>query len=45
VVSQAYSAKPVRFSYRTYLAPAALAVAYVLVPYSIGIVAAGGRLA
>jgi len=45
VVSQAYSAKPVRFSYRTYLAPVALAVAYVLVPYSIGIIAAGGRLA
>ena len=43
-VSQAYSARPIRFSYRTYLAPVALAVAYVFVPYAIGIVAAHGGL-
>ena len=42
VVSQAYSARPVRLSYRVAGAPLALGVAYVLVPYSLGIVSAGG---
>jgi 4-hydroxybenzoate polyprenyltransferase len=43
-VSQAYSARPVRLSYRVAGAPLALGVAYVLVPYSLGIVAAEGDL-
>jgi 4-hydroxybenzoate polyprenyltransferase len=41
-VSQAYSARPVRLSYRVAGAPLALGIAYVLVPYSVGIVAAHG---
>lgn len=44
VVSQAYSARPVRLSYRMAGAPLALGIAYVIVPYSLGIVAAGGDL-
>ncbi|MGH2574060.1 MAG: UbiA family prenyltransferase [Actinomycetota bacterium] len=36
-----YSLGPVRLSHRTYLAPLMLAVAYVVIPYSLGIVAAG----
>jgi 4-hydroxybenzoate polyprenyltransferase len=42
-VGWAYSLPPVRLSHRTYLAPVALAVAYVLVPYAIGVEVAGGR--
>jgi 4-hydroxybenzoate polyprenyltransferase len=45
VVSHAYSAGPLRLSYRIASAPALLGVAYVVVPYSLGIVAAGGPLA
>jgi 4-hydroxybenzoate polyprenyltransferase len=44
VVSQAYSARPLRISYRVGGAPPALAAAYVVVPYSLGIVAARGDL-
>jgi len=44
LVSQAYSARPLRISYRLGGAPPALAVAYVLVPYALGIVAARGEL-
>jgi len=44
VVSQIYSARPVRLSYRAAGAPLVLGVGYVLVPYSLGIVAAGGDL-
>jgi len=36
-----YSLGPVRLSYRTYLAPLVLGVAYVVIPYSLGMVAAG----
>jgi 4-hydroxybenzoate polyprenyltransferase len=43
-VSQTYSARPVRLSYRVAGAPLALGVAYVVVPYSLGIVAAAGDL-
>jgi 4-hydroxybenzoate polyprenyltransferase len=43
-VSQMYSARPLRLSYRVAGAPLALGVAYVLIPYSFGIVAAGGTL-
>jgi 4-hydroxybenzoate polyprenyltransferase len=44
LVSQLYSARPVRLSYRVAGAPLALGVAYVVVPYSLGVVAAGGDL-
>jgi 4-hydroxybenzoate polyprenyltransferase len=44
VVSQVYSARPVRLSYRVAGAPLALGIAYVVVPYALGIVAAGGTL-
>jgi 4-hydroxybenzoate polyprenyltransferase len=44
VVSQVYSARPVRLSYRVSGAPLALGIAFVLVPYALGIVAAGGTL-
>jgi 4-hydroxybenzoate polyprenyltransferase len=44
LVSQTYSARPVRLSYRVAGAPLVLGVAYVLVPYSLGIVAADGDL-
>ena len=36
VIGIAYSLRPLRISYRTYLAPLALAVAYVAVPYILG---------
>jgi 4-hydroxybenzoate polyprenyltransferase len=42
LVSQLYSARPARLSYRVAGAPLALGIAYVLVPYSLGIVSAGG---
>lgn len=35
-IGWAYSLGPVRLSYRTYLAPLVLAVAYVLLPYTLG---------
>ena len=40
-IGRAYSLAPVRLSYRTYLAPAVLGVAYVLIPYALGVVATG----
>jgi 4-hydroxybenzoate polyprenyltransferase len=40
LLGEAYSAPPARFSYRTYLAPSVLGIAYVLVPYALGLVAA-----
>jgi 4-hydroxybenzoate polyprenyltransferase len=43
VIGYAYSLPPIRLSYRTWLAPAVLAVAYAIVPYAIGLLAAGGR--
>ena len=39
-----YSLPPARLSYRTFLAPLTLAVAYVGIPYWIGVVVAGGSL-
>lgn len=42
-IGRAYSLPPARLSYRTYLAPLALAVAYVAVPYAVGLTAAGQR--
>ena len=43
-ISQTYSARPVRLSYRVAGAPLALGIAYVVIPYSLGIVAANGDL-
>jgi 4-hydroxybenzoate polyprenyltransferase len=40
-IGWAYSLAPLRLSYRTWLAPAALAAAYVAVPYGLGLRAAG----
>jgi 4-hydroxybenzoate polyprenyltransferase len=39
-----YSLPPARLSYRTFLAPITLAVAYVGIPYSIGVVVAGSNI-
>jgi 4-hydroxybenzoate polyprenyltransferase len=44
VISQIYSGRPVRLSYRVAGAPLALGAAYVLIPYCLGIVAARGSL-
>lgn len=43
-ISQMYSARPVRLSYRVAAAPVALGIAYVVIPYSLGVVAARGEL-
>ena len=45
VLSQVYSARPVRLAYRVAGAPLALGIAYVAVPFALGIVAARGSLA
>jgi 4-hydroxybenzoate polyprenyltransferase len=44
LVSQVYSARPMRLSYRVAGAPLALGIAYVVIPYSFGILAADGSL-
>jgi 4-hydroxybenzoate polyprenyltransferase len=44
VISHLYSARPVRLSYRVAAATIVLGIAYVLIPYSLGIVAARGDL-
>lgn len=41
LIGQAYSVAPLRLSYRTWLAPVVLGVAYVMVPFTLGAVAAG----
>jgi 1,4-dihydroxy-2-naphthoate polyprenyltransferase len=41
LIGHGYSLPPVRLSYRTYLAPLVLSIAYVLVPYTMGILVAG----
>ncbi len=43
VVSWAYSLPPLRLSYRTWLCPLALALAYVAIPYGLGLAVAGER--
>lgn len=45
LIGWAYSLGPVRLSYRTYAAPLVLSIAYVLVPYLVGVLAAGERFA
>lgn len=44
VIGVFYSLAPVKLSYRTFLAPLTLAVAYVGIPYWVGVVVVGGRL-
>jgi 4-hydroxybenzoate polyprenyltransferase len=43
-IGYAYSLGPIRLSYRTWLAPTILSVAYAIVPYALGLLAAGGRI-
>jgi 4-hydroxybenzoate polyprenyltransferase len=43
-ISQAYSARPLRISYRVGGAPPTLGVAYVVIPYALGVVAERGEL-
>jgi len=43
LVSYAYSVGPIRLSHRWTLAPIALAIAYVALPYALGTTIAGGR--
>jgi 4-hydroxybenzoate polyprenyltransferase len=43
-IGYSYSLRPIRLAYRTWAAPAVLAVAYVLVPYGLGMLARGGRI-
>ena len=43
-IGYAYSLRPIRLSYRTWLAPTILSVAYAIVPYALGLLAAGGRI-
>lgn len=42
-IGLAYSARPARLAHRTWLAPVVLSVAYVLVPYALGLVVVGVR--
>jgi 4-hydroxybenzoate polyprenyltransferase len=44
VIGYAYSLRPIRLSYRTWLAPTVLSVAYAIVPYALGLVSVGGRI-
>ena len=44
VIGYTYSLRPVRLSYRTWLAPTVLSIAYAVVPYALGLLAAGGRI-
>jgi 4-hydroxybenzoate polyprenyltransferase len=44
VIGALYSLPPLKLSYRTFLAPLTLAVAYVGIPYWAGVAAVGGRL-
>jgi 4-hydroxybenzoate polyprenyltransferase len=44
VIGYAYSLRPIRLSYRTWLAPTVLSVAYAIVPYALGLLSAGGRI-
>jgi 4-hydroxybenzoate polyprenyltransferase len=44
VIGYAYSLGPIRLSYRTWLAPTVLAVAYAIVPYALGLLAGNGHV-
>ena len=43
VIGRAYSLRPLRLSYRPYWAPSTLAIAYVVVPYTLGFWSSGGQ--
>jgi 4-hydroxybenzoate polyprenyltransferase len=43
-IGYAYSLRPIRLSYRTWLAPTILSVAYAIVPYVLGLLSAGGAI-
>ena len=43
-IGYAYSLRPIRLSYRTWLAPTILSIAYAIVPYALGLLAGGGRV-
>jgi len=43
VIGRAYSLRPLRLSYRPYWAPSTLAVAYVVMPYTLGFWSSGGK--
>ena len=43
-IGHAYSLPPVMLSYRTWAAPVVLSLAYVAIPYTLGVTAAGGML-
>jgi 4-hydroxybenzoate polyprenyltransferase len=43
-IGYGYSLRPIQLSYRTWLAPTILSVAYAIVPYALGLLAAGGRI-
>jgi 4-hydroxybenzoate polyprenyltransferase len=43
VIGRAYSIPPLRLSYRPYCAPITLAIAYVVVPYTLGFWSSGGE--
>jgi 4-hydroxybenzoate polyprenyltransferase len=44
VIGYTYSLRPIQLSYRTWLAPTVLSVAYAIIPYALGLLAAGGRI-
>jgi 4-hydroxybenzoate polyprenyltransferase len=44
VIGRAYSLRPLRLSYRPYLAPGTLAAAYVVIPYTLGFSCSGGQM-
>ena len=44
VIGYTYSLRPIRLSYRTWLAPMVLSIAYAIIPYALGLLAVGGRV-
>jgi 4-hydroxybenzoate polyprenyltransferase len=44
VIGYTYSLRPIKLSYRTWLAPTVLSIAYAIIPYALGLLAAGGRI-
>ena len=44
VIGRAYSVRPLRLSYRPYWAPSTLAIAYVVVPYTLGFWSSGAEV-
>jgi 4-hydroxybenzoate polyprenyltransferase len=44
VIGYTYSLRPIQLSYRTWLAPMVLSIAYTIIPYALGLLAVGGRI-